>query len=140
MLIAAALISIPGCGDSLGLSPVSGAVTLDGKPLADATVTFTPLEGSGDRLPSVGTTDSQGRYILWTEGETGALPGRHAVSVVIKPQLAEGESLPDDRSEWKLPETPVPDQYANPENSGLSFSVPPEGSDKADFALESKKK
>jgi hypothetical protein len=139
MLIAVMMVSIPGCGGSGDLSPVAGTVTLDGKPLADATVTFTPLEARKELLPASGVTDSQGRYILWTEDQAGAAPGRHAVSIVTKPLLAPGESLPDDRSLWKLPENPAPDQYADPEKSGLSFTVTPEGTDAADFALEGRK-
>jgi len=58
----------------LGL--VSGRVTLDGQPLADVTVEFTPAEGG----PSYGLTDGRGRYKLaYLPGQEGATVGEHTV-------------------------------------------------------------
>ena len=49
---------ICGCGGESGpeLATVEGYVFLDGQPLPDATVIFTPESGS----PSYGTTDQEG--------------------------------------------------------------------------------
>ncbi len=58
LLIAACLA---GCGgDGLQLVQVNGTVTLDGQPLVGAAVIFHPDGGR----PSVGETDSEGRYSL----------------------------------------------------------------------------
>jgi hypothetical protein len=140
ILAAATLAGAAGCGGSgLDLTPVSGTVKLDGAPLADATVTFLPLDkqrGQTDLAPAIGTTDTQGRFILWTAGETGAAPGRHAVTITQNLGLAPDESLPDDRSEWKAPESPIPARYSNTSSPELTFTVPPEGTDAANFELE----
>lgn len=72
-------LALAGCGDGLRLVPVTGTVTLDGLPLADATVVFRPEQG---RL-SAGTTDAEGRYVLrYTDEKAGALPGAHTVQIV----------------------------------------------------------
>jgi hypothetical protein len=57
---------------------VTGRVLLDGKPLAGATVTFTPESGS----PSTGRTDADGRFTLAGDGGPGVNVGRHNVRVV----------------------------------------------------------
>ena len=70
-------------------SPVKGAVSQDGKPVADAQVWFTPEKGP----TSYGKTDSQGHYDLTvTVGEKkGAVVGKHQVRVVIgAPETASG--------------------------------------------------
>lgn len=62
--------------------PVSGTVTLDGKPLAHATVFFRP-EGDKMGTGSTAVTDSSGHYELVTRyGEQtrkGAVPGKYRV-------------------------------------------------------------
>jgi len=77
LLVAAAA----GCGGGGGGPPlgrVSGVVTLDGQPLADATVTFTPATGR----PSQGVTGSDGRYTLaYTAEQPGAMVGDHVVRI-----------------------------------------------------------
>lgn len=80
--IAAVLIlTMGGCGagDSLSLASVEGLVTLDGEPLGDARVIFSPEDG---RRPSSAVTESDGSYKLtYLEDQPGALPGRHKVII-----------------------------------------------------------
>ena len=65
--------------DQPELGNVTGVVTLDGTPLVDVTVTFSPL--GGGRLSS-GTTDEFGRYTLnYTVRATGAKIGKHKVMI-----------------------------------------------------------
>ena len=73
------LPTVVGCGgDALGLVEVTGTVTLDGGPLADADVIFQPADGR----PSIGRTDAEGHYDLnYMEGKQGALPGTHQVRI-----------------------------------------------------------
>lgn len=77
-----------GCGDaSPPLTPVSGRVTLDGRPLADAVLEFVPASGS----PSFGRTDARGRYELWfAHQRPGGVAGANLVRVL--PALAENEA------------------------------------------------
>ena len=73
---------VVGCGEGdPPLAPVSGVVTLDGKPLADATVEFVAESGWG----SMGKTDDSGRYELLYRGrEKGATTGQHKVRISTK--------------------------------------------------------
>ena len=66
------------------LTPVEGVVSLDGKPLAGATVEFVPeVEPGSKRLPfSRGVTDEQGHFTLDCENkQPGAVIGSHKVVV-----------------------------------------------------------
>lgn len=75
--LALTLLSLTtGCGK--GLSGVSGTVTLDGKPLKDAFVEFSPASGR----PSIGRTDEEGHYQLeYSTNKTGVEPGEHTVRI-----------------------------------------------------------
>ncbi len=94
------------------MEPVSGTVTLDGKPLATGSVQFIPVGVSaGEALPATGMIDKTGNYELSTAGVSGAVVGRHQVRVV---SLDEG-----------VPGAPwlIPIRYNRPEESGLSAEV-----------------
>ena len=71
-----------GCGgsdDTPELGTVSGTVTLDGDPVPNANVSFTPVEGG---RPSAGTTDEDGYYeLMYSLNNPGALPGEHRVGI-----------------------------------------------------------
>ena len=66
----------------LDLTPASGTITLDGRPLADADVTFalqeTPPAGY---FGSAGRTDAEGKYVLMSGTKKGAVPGTYKVAV-----------------------------------------------------------
>jgi len=60
------------------LADVAGVVTLDGKPLAKAMVSFKPQRGR----PSLAETDDAGHYKLsYRLGDAGARLGPHRVSI-----------------------------------------------------------
>ena len=101
------------------LAPVTGLVTLDGKPVAGGTVLLLPKE----RRPALGHTDRNGRFTLSTfeEGD-GALPGTYRVAIIL---IREREG----KTEWI-----VPKKYADPKTSGLSVEVRP-GENRFDFDL-----
>lgn len=137
-LLAVSGLSVTGCGDSANfdVAPVSGQVTMDGKPLPKAIVTFMPTEGGADRPASVGATDSQGRFTLRTStGHMGAIPGMHKVMIVAASEVPEGQSLPDDYSQWREVENPIPTKYSGTDTD-LSYTVPPEGSNAANFEIQ----
>ena len=118
-----------GSGDRPETGPVAGKVTLDGQPLADATVTFSPDSGR----PSSGVTNANGEYELdYTVDVKGAKVGSHKVSIsTFKAGDAEGEG-----SESQAVPEKVPPQY-NRETT-LTFEVKPEGHTDANFDLQSK--
>jgi hypothetical protein len=80
LLLAAALC---GCGSDLDLGEVQGVVKLDGKPLPNAVVTFTP-KGGGPA--GVGKTNAEGEYQLMTVDQLGAVIGEHTVSIIAVPE------------------------------------------------------
>src|SRR5688572_27330692 len=51
LLLAPFLILASGCGSEYEFVPISGIVTVDGKPLANVSVTFTPIGGGLDAGP-----------------------------------------------------------------------------------------
>ena len=118
MLFVAAFAGCGGSGDEIEVAEVSGVVTLDGKPLPNAIVTFVPKAGG----PSgVGKTDAEGKYQLATVDELGAVLGEHMVSIVCVPEptagpeVAHGEDYQKEverTSNYKpKPVTKVPERY-----------------------------
>jgi hypothetical protein len=81
------LFAAAGCGRRLPV-PVSGTVTLNGKPIEGATVTFHVLGDDKEGRPASGTTDRTGTFHLKTGDEVGARPGEYKV-VIIKNVLAD---------------------------------------------------
>jgi len=118
-----------GCGSGSDLPPlgkVTGVVMLDGKPLADADVTFQP-EAEG--RASVGTTDSQGRYeLVYLNDVEGAITGPNRVLITTF------RDAPDDGSTPEVPEK-LPARYHS--ESTVKVDVV-EGSNTFDFDLETK--
>jgi predicted small lipoprotein YifL len=130
-LILITLVSLSGCGgggpsDAPGTSSVSGTVTLDKKPLADAMVLFTPTEGG---RPAVGTTDKNGKYTLqYSTSARGAVPGSYTVEIRTETTVSD-----KDGNDVTVPEK-LPIMYHD--NTELTADVKNE-SNKIDFALES---
>lgn len=82
IFLAVTAFTLGGCGaasDVPELGKVSGTVTFDGKPLADANVEFRPVQGG---RPSGAMTDREGHYsLIYTQGSPGALIGKHSVLI-----------------------------------------------------------
>ena len=91
-----------GCGDS-NLGEVSGKVTLDGAPLPDAMLVFTPVAGG---RPAAGRTDSQGEYqLVYSRDEEGAMLGEHVVEITTGDEIVN-----EDDTVTQVPEK-VPAKY-----------------------------
>ena len=134
------VLTLVGCNSSkFELAPVSGTVTLDGEPVADARVIFEPQRTGEAALSagpsSNGVTDESGRYSLLTtvEEDRGAVVGKHTVT--ISTYLAEIDRSRDTSRIIRKEE--IPARYAEP--GALTFEVSSEGTDKADFELKTKK-
>jgi len=108
-----------------------GTVTLEGKPLPGAVITFHPVSKQGGF--AVGSTDRFGRFTLSTAGlGSGALAGEYRVTVT-KFSSEEKVMNPDEAKKYtsetgKLPPTPkatnlLPAKYAAPETSGFSATL-----------------
>ncbi len=104
------LIGLSGCGNGgPHLVAVSGKVTVDGKPVPNAIVTFNPVAAGGSN--SLGKTDAQGVYRLeFSQDKQGALVGDHVVEIVTK-KVSKAE-LPDDGSAVaEAPYVEIPAKY-----------------------------
>ena len=93
------VLCLAGCGgpEHPPVGSVSGVITLDGQPLADATVMFQPADGR----PSQGVTDKAGKYSLtYLDGVPGAKLGTN--TVIIRTEIPGEDGQPPIAKE-KLP-------------------------------------
>ena len=133
--IATLLCTIGGCGSSgPDLGEVTGTVTLDGKPLSNATLIFRSQAPNG--TTSMGVTGPNGKYkLMFTADKTGAMLGKHDVEITTR-QLSETdvESL---KAQGKTPPpfTPIPQKYKEP---GTLLKDVVKGKNTIDFDLASK--
>jgi hypothetical protein len=117
------------------LAPVSGVVTLDGRPLANGSVSFQPVAPQGSTIAGKGSAaycDGQGRFQLETiDGDPGAVVGEHRVRIYgPRSRVDSADDTGGGSAEI------VPPKY-NFETT-LTFTVPAEGSQNANFALTTK--
>lgn len=130
LLACVAVLAVPIAGCSKGNQPplgsVTGTVTLDGKPLANADVTFQPV---GPGRAAMATTDDQGRYeMTYLNDVKGALVGSTVVMITT------AKSGSDDGKTPAVPER-LPKRYHK--ESTLKVEVA-EGSNTFNFDLKSK--
>ena len=85
-----------GCGSDHSLAPVSGTVTVDGKPEGGIKLYFSPIavENNNNAGPySTGITDDNGGFVLEDRhGNPGAVVGKHR-AVVSYADAASGKVL-----------------------------------------------
>jgi hypothetical protein len=111
-----------GCADGgrAPVYPVRGQILLNGKPLAEAIVTFHLQDGGvSDALPS-GHTDAEGRFALTSyQPQDGAPAGAYAISVVCF------RAQPLRKGVESAAQNVVPSRYANAATSKLTATVVP---------------
>jgi len=158
ILLAAALVPLVaatvGCGKGgPAVQMVEGVVNLDGQPVADASVFFSPAPGSSG-MPAAGKTGSDGRFKLTTirskQGGGGAVAGDYVVTVSKiqndSPPLPSG---PEDPNYGKFPPAPgpndkpkikylVPQEYGDAKTSPLKATVGKGGNSGAGFTFDLK--
>lgn len=147
------LMVVCGCGGETDPNrkptyPVSGKVTLEGKPVADATLTFSPEEG---QPVATGRTDAEGRYTLTTyEPDDGAAEGKYLVLVskIDESKMPQVPTDPDDPA-WQTinmaevekaqaAASVLADKYRMRGQSGLDANVTADGENVFDFGLQPK--
>lgn len=146
LMIAAFVMS--GCGGSKkpdrGTVPVAGTVTYQGKPLPDANIYFFSAKFS-----AYGKTDAEGKYRI----AQGAIPGENKVFVskitgdakAIPEQIADdpGQVAAATAATMNDPSRPkkaprgelLPPEMSDPERTKLTFTVPAEGTETANFSF-----
>jgi hypothetical protein len=79
--VSATLLAVVGCSDGPTLVPVAGVVTLDGKPLEGATLSFVPLPGNPVSTAGTDATGPSGNFKMTYNGRAGLAPGKYSVAV-----------------------------------------------------------
>jgi hypothetical protein len=144
-LAPAALVTVAvlwGCGPPAdpSLVPVTGTVTVEGQPLANATVTFIPKDGTPG-FGGTGKTDSSGKYTL--AGSRDNAPGipageyRVAISKRLMPDGSEVPATDNTPPMMSPARESLPVGYSNPATTQLTAAVKP-GGGPIDFALKKK--
>ena len=133
------LVFVVGCGPPpIRVARVAGRVTLDGKPLPKASITFVPMASKQNLNPgptAQGITDSDGRYQISVDVATpGAVVGKcriYVTTILSDPAI--------DARDAGGPVRKVRDKVPLKYNLGteLEFTVPPGGTDQANFDLTS---
>lgn len=139
-----------GCGDKgpaepvLELVPASGVVTLDGKPLAEAQVTFlfegTPPKGF---VSSGAKTGPDGKFTVKTGSKPGTVVGAYKVIVSllkspdgspVKIDVESGMDLEQLQQAGQVKES-IAEQFNNPETTELHANVEKAGKNEFEFKL-----
>lgn len=126
-------VVVAGCGGPASPQTVSGKITLDGAPLAAASLTMVPQDASikdpAFRGPFVGKTDDQGEFSIGPIGEPGGGAPAGAYKLTISTAFVEAF---DENS------IVPPERVPEPHRSGVDFEVPAGGTSEANFDLKSK--
>src|SRR5262245_35967083 len=127
-----------GCqGKPYNVATVSGTVTLDGKPLPKASVTFVPMATKERENPgptAQGLTDERGHFQVSVDPQTpGAVVGK--CRVYITTLLTDPADDRDAGGPVKRVRDRVPARYN--QATELTLDVPAAGTDKANFDLKS---
>lgn len=138
-----------GC-DQSAYPPVSGTVTMDGKPVPSVTVVFTPVGTASAPTPgpySSGVADEQGNFTLRTRhGDRGAVPGPHRVGIEygnkdelseLKFELGEADEESKPAIKQRIAELKAlfKSRIKIPTNVIHRFVVPNNGTSSANFEL-----
>ena len=134
------LACLSGCEKSKAIKTdlVTGVITMDGAPLAGATVTFSPVDDKAS--VAVGTTDANGKYTLQTllgNPGAGTTPGDYVVSVSKSVNEPTGKQEFSD-SEGKMVDIVkareiIPDKFTNKKSSPHKATVVSGQENKFDF-------
>ncbi|MBA3313549.1 MAG: hypothetical protein H0T47_09730 [Planctomycetaceae bacterium] len=142
-----------GCGGADGDAgrvetyETTGKITFEGKPVADAVVSYSP---KGSQPPALGRTGSDGTYALRTyEDGDGAAAGDYVVLVTKETVTAAPSAAHDPNARTMTSpaahgggpnsvstKSETPAKYNNPNTSGLEATVKDNGENNFDFDLK----
>lgn len=135
--LTACLFACIGCSNSEhAVVPVSGRVTLNEKPLSNATIYTQPIAATGELNAGPGSaalTNENGEFELelQTEDTKGAIAGDVKLRIV---ENGAKRAATDDRS--VAFKRSVPSDYYE----GVTYTIPAEGTDAMNIDLETKKR
>jgi hypothetical protein len=136
------LVLLSGCGKGIDANYVEGTITLDGKPLPGASITF--FVSGDDTKTAGGFSDENGRYRITPQGGTGG-EGAKDGNYQVTASKAETVPLPkpvkydDGTVSTETTKQVLPAVYQNRQKTPLKAEVK-KGKNKIDFALESNPK
>lgn len=113
---------LTGCGPAeLKLYPVSGRVTLDGKPLTKGSVAFhgDADKGNPTQHIAIGEIDSEGEYELVTIQRSGAPLGAYKVLVICQDTMLGGAKM----ASKAIPKSVIDEKYSSLEMTPLRVEV-----------------
>lgn len=127
VLTVGSLLALVGCGTQsaspIPLVKVTGAVTIDGSPLTNGTVTFMPVSGTQSAAGDI----VDGKYVLSTFAKNdGVTPGEYKVAVAAwttEPGMGV-EGVPA-----------IPKKYFDSNKSGVTIVVTSDGTQVHDIPL-----
>jgi hypothetical protein len=138
LAVSLSLLLAAGCsGGGPVTHAVSGTITYNDKPVADAQVGFVPIDTTGQIKPARGQTDAQGRYTLSTylgpdQNGSGAMAGNYQVTV--EKGLPQNQIVTYDDLKKHKPE--IPPSYKDAKTSKLKAEVTPSGPNTFNFTLQ----
>jgi hypothetical protein len=140
------LVAMVGCSSGgPQFVPVSGVITLDGKPYGNAVISFQPIGTGGNPYPGRGSsafTDENGRFVLMCDGKiNGAVVGKHHVRITSRgssPAITIPDGGTPDDTPVRREVDPVPPEWNL--HSKVEFDVPPGGTDQANFDIQSRRR
>lgn len=159
LAVCSALLLVIGCsdggvggGDRKSVYPVKGKITMNGAPVAGATVTFSP---QSEQPVAYGRTNSSGEYALTTyDANDGAAEGEYVVlvskSVSASSSESSGQSMHDAMTagasgggahgggsgQAEESGSLLPEKYSSQADSGLKATVSSSGDNNFDFDLQ----
>lgn len=130
--LAGACVALSGGGCGAKPVPTRGVVTVDGKPLAKATVMFTSQEPGGK--DATGFTDANGDFELTTARmKDGALPGlykvtvHHSETMDVSPARKSPGEMQKLQGDADRKASVVPKIYTRQDQTPLQHRVPDDG-------------
>ena len=128
---------LSGCGgDSVkgipNLTPVTGTVKFEGKPVATGMITFSPVDPKSAGGAVSGKIESGSYRLMTSATDAGALPGDYKVAVVAK----QGVDTMDKDGKPVPAKNLVPDKYSSIETSELTATVKKGEKNVVDFDLK----
>lgn len=120
--------------------PVSGEVTVAGKPVEGIIVSLSGQSNGEKRLIPYGRTDAGGKYALQvSETEIGAPAGQYKV-LFQRITLPDGSPIPEGKTAADVGAVnQLPDVYGDPTRSPESATIPDAGTTALNFDLSPKR-
>lgn len=118
-VLCAFVVNLAGCG---GPSSLSGTVTLNGKPLAGATITLHPAERDSGAQLVIGVTDADGRFVITPAAGKTIASGTYRVTLSRR-----REQTPAEQAGMIIPPELLPAKYSELGKAELTVNVPTDG-------------